>query len=45
MNTCADKIAVSERRVTSLMAECEDVEEIVRDAEDRAVGQVEFVFP
>ena len=45
MRTGPDKIRSFDRRMSRLMSEGEDVEEIVRDTKDTPMSEVEFLFP
>jgi hypothetical protein len=45
MSRCSDKVGALDTRVSRLRSERKDIEEIVGDTEDRAVGQVEFLLP
>lgn len=45
MRACADKVGALDAWMARLRAEREDIKEIVRDAEDGSVGEVELFFP
>ena len=45
MCTGADKVGAFDGRMTSLLSKCEDIEEIVGDAEYGSMGEIELFLP
>jgi hypothetical protein len=45
MSGCADKVRPPDGGMAGLLPKGEDVEEVVGDAEDGAVGEVKLVLP